>query len=239
VPKLYARLRRAERKARVSNNWKPTRKHRRALQQMQLAIRRYVQREFIELIEQSRAWHGPRVSLGRIEIASNQVLLELRCPELDEDPLWIALAQHSGWLVADVVHRGWFDRLLPQQRRVLNSALLGLYKTGNVDLVSEQIVAALNTADPLDFREDGLVLRTQDHGESEVFYPLGPQRSTPRVIYGRPLRTWPDIPRSQLLFRDQPIAWTEWVSTWEQDAAGQGHPREPFATHCVVPGAAS
>src|SRR5690606_5317120 len=48
VPKLYARLRRAERKARQNGRWKPIRKHRQALHHVELAIRRYVQREFIE-----------------------------------------------------------------------------------------------------------------------------------------------------------------------------------------------
>lgn len=235
VPKLYARLRRAERKARLSDNWKPTRKHRLALHHVQLAIRRYVQREFIELLQQSRAWQGPRVSLGRIEIASNQVLIELQCPELQANSLWIALGQRAGWLMAEVVHPGWSCRLLPQQRRVLNSALLGLYKTGSVDLVREQILGQINTQDELYVREDGLLLSSIDSGRAEVFYPLTTAESEPRILTGRTARTWPTLLRWQLLFRDQPISWQQWVATWEQDSAGQNHPRELFAAHCVVP----
>jgi hypothetical protein len=235
VPKLYARLRRAERKARLNNNWKPTRKHRRALHHVELAVRRYAQREFVELLHQSRAWQGPRVALGRIEIASNHVLLELCCVELGEESLWIALEQRSGWLVADIARPGWFDRLLPQQRRVLNSALVGLYKTGGVDLVCEQVLASLGTPARLDFREDGLTVHSGEHEESEIFYPLATSPSEPRVVAGRATRTWPDLPRRQLLFRDQPLPWAEWVAAWEQDAAGHGHPRELLASHCVIP----
>jgi hypothetical protein len=235
VPKLFARLRRAERKARLSGDWKATRKHRLALHHVKLAIRRFVQRELVELVEQSRAWQGPRVSLGHIEIASNRVLIELHCPELREESLLLSLEQRSGWLVADIVRPGWFDRLLPQQRRVLNSALLGLYKSGNVDLVSEQIVLSVRTADQLDFVENGIVLRSREPAEAEIFYPLTHARSTPQVRQGRATRTWPELPRQRLLFRDQPIAWSQWVATWEQDAHGTGHPRELFAACCVVP----
>jgi hypothetical protein len=254
VPKIYARLRRAERKARVSGNWKPTRKHRLALHHVELAIRRYVQREFIELLEQSRAWQGPRVCLGRIEIASNQVLLELCCPELHGEGLWVGLQQLSGWLTAHLVRPGWFGRLTPQQRRVLNSALVGLYKTGSVDLVYEQALSSLQGHDDLhleprrgeplpdtvlDFREDSLIVRCRDHSNCEMLYRLDTSHSEPQIVQGRPARTWPDLSRRQLLFRERPVAWEEWVLTWQQDAQGHGHPRELFAELCVVPAAAS
>jgi hypothetical protein len=253
VPKIYARLRRAQRKARISGNWKRTRKHALALHHVELAIRRYVQREFVELLHQSRAWHGPRVSLGRIEIASNQILLELCCPELHAQSLWITFEQRSGWLTARIVRPGWFGRLLPQQRRVLNSALAGLYKTGDVDLVFEQILASLDwhdaargelggatlQSDTLDVREDSLLVRCHDHSESLVAYPLGPSRSEPQIVQGRATRTWPELSRRQLLFREQPISWEQWVATWEQDAHGHGHPRDLFAAVSLVPEASA
>jgi hypothetical protein len=236
VPKLFARLRRAERKARISDNWKPTRKYRLALHHVELAIRRCVQREFIEVLEQSRAWQGPRVSLGQMELASNQVLLELRCSELGQDSLWVALGHRAGWLIAEMVHPGWFSRLLPQQRRVLNSALVGLYKTACVDIVREQVLGRLTPEDGFSLREDGLLFQSRDR-QAEIFYPLTTPRADPRALNGRPTRTWPGVSRSELLFRERPVTWIQWVATWDLDAAGEGHPRELFAEQCVVPSA--
>jgi hypothetical protein len=165
------------------------------------------------------------------------VLVELCCTELHAESLMIALRQLSGWLTAEIVRPGWFERLTPQQRRVLNTALVGLYKTGDVELVCEQILTSVqwHEAGALDFHEDSLIVRCGDHGESAVLYPLEKSRCEPRIVQGRATRTWPELSRRQLLFREQPVSWNEWVATWEQDAQGHGHPRELFAELCVVP----
>ncbi|MEX0587095.1 MAG: hypothetical protein WD176_10650, partial [Pirellulales bacterium] len=97
VPKLYAKLRRAERKARQRDDWKATRKHLQALHHVELRIRRYVEREFIELLAESRHWGASRVSVGRVRLASNRVLVELRWSDIDDTSLWIALDQQAGW----------------------------------------------------------------------------------------------------------------------------------------------
>ncbi len=173
-------------------------------------------------LHQSKAWQGPPVTVGHIEIASNQVLVELSCTELHAENLVIALRQLSGWLMAEIVRPGWFERLTPQQRRVLNTALVGLYKTGDVELVSQQILANLQVhgAGSLDFREESVEVHCRDHSESVVVYSLEKSRSEPRILQGRATRTWPELSRRQLLFHEQPVSWNDWVATWEQDAAG-------------------
>jgi hypothetical protein len=49
IPKLFARLRRAERKARKTGKWRAARKNFHKLQHVELSLRRFVEREFIAL----------------------------------------------------------------------------------------------------------------------------------------------------------------------------------------------
>ncbi len=46
LPKLFAKLRRAERKARSGGNWRSVRKHLHALERFEISLRRYIEREF-------------------------------------------------------------------------------------------------------------------------------------------------------------------------------------------------
>ena len=146
LPKRFAKLRRAERHARAGGNWHAVRKHLQALDRVEASIRRYVEREFLELFAQSRCWQAPAVTLEDVRLGTNSVRLAIGCPGIAEAALQIALEVESGWLVAGVTSPGWIDRLLPHQRQVLATAIIGLYKSAGVDLVRQQIEGAVPAA---------------------------------------------------------------------------------------------
>ena len=140
LPKRYAKLRLAERHARAGGNWRAVHKHLRALRHVELSIRRCVEREFLELFAESNCWQAPPVTLERIRLGTNSVRLSLACPADGRCAACRSRStSQSGWLLAGVSGPGWIDRLMPQQRQVLVTAILGLYKSAGVDLVRQQI----------------------------------------------------------------------------------------------------
>jgi hypothetical protein len=241
LPKRFAKLRRAERKARASGNWNAVRKHLRALHHVELSIRRHVEREFMALIAESHCWHGPAVVLEQIRAGATGVrftfALETDNADPSRGPLQIVIAVQSGWLVADMIAAGWSDRLLPHQREVLTTALIGLYKSAGVDLVRQQIAAAFQPATPVyDVSASGLVVWPQREGDAEVLYDLFSEGDwiAPQIVHGLARSSLPTLERPRLVFVNVEVTWQRWVEAWQQDAAGQGHPRDSVAPVWVL-----
>ena len=124
---------------RAGRSWYAVHKQIRALRRIELSIRHYVEREFLELFAESRCWQGPALLLEEVRLGTNSVRLAIGCPDLGAADLHLAMDLQSGWLVAGVARAGWLERLLPHQRQVLTTALLGLYKTAGADLVRNRL----------------------------------------------------------------------------------------------------
>jgi hypothetical protein len=70
----------------------------------------------------------------------------------------------------------------------------------------------------------------------EVLYALdGGPWIAPQSSRGLSRRTLPTVERWQLVFGEVLVPWDRWVEVWNQDTAGQGHPREPVAPVRVLP----
>jgi hypothetical protein len=237
LPKRYAKLRRAERHARAGGNWHAVHKHWQALHRTEASIRRYVEREFLELLAESRCWQAPPLSLEHVRLGTNSVKLAIGCPGIAETALQIAFEVESGWLVAAVTAAGWAERLLPHQRQVLVTAIMGLYKSTGVDLVRQQIEAQFPPPAPwYDVSAAGLLVWPDGDEDVEVLYDLqdGPWIA-PQSLRGLPRRSLPTVARRRLVFAETPVPWDDWVAVWSRDEAGQGHPRESVAPVCILP----
>ena len=231
LPKSYRKLRRAERRARASGDWSSVPKHLQAIHHVAVSLRRYVEREFLELFEESKCWQLPPVSLSELAISTNAIWLSLRCSAFDNRRLEVAIEAESGWILAGVRQRGWADDLLPQQKQVLVTALLGLYKSAGVNLVRQQIEGEFPASvKAYDLTEEGLRIWPGDDFSVEVLYDLGQgQWLAPQAVRGLSRVRLPVVERERLLFSDIPIGWDRWVEAWNQDVAGRGHPRESVA----------
>jgi hypothetical protein len=225
LPKLFAKLRRAERIAYRAGG-KAARKHREALHHVEESLRRFVEREFLVLLNGSKSWGGAEVTCGEISLGSNRIRIDLDCPALGERPLVIAFEEHAGWLVALVARPGWLEELSPAQRGALTTALAGLYKLAGVDLVREQVEAGLGGG-PLAYvlGAEGLVVWATDGSEAEAVYNLrnGPTLH-PRILVGAFPVDLPALASAPLLYRQVVVTWERWVEAWEQDQAGKGPP---------------
>jgi hypothetical protein len=237
LPKRYAKLRRAERHARADGNWGTVRKNLLALRHIELLLRRFVEREFLELLAESKCWQAPPITLERIRLGTNVVQLSLACPQMAGGALQVVIDSQSGWLLAGAAGPSWIDRLLPHQRQVLVTAVLGLYKSAGIDLIRQQIESEFSPPMPwYDVVPQGLAVWPDDDRDVEVLYDLHETPwVAPQAVSGLSRRRLPTVERWRLVFAAAPIEWERWVEVWNEDIAGQGHPRDGIVAVRVLP----
>jgi hypothetical protein len=208
VPKLWTKLRRAAKK-----NSPAVEKHAEAMREIEEAVHRFAERELTERLAKSERWKGGAVHVAHVALASNRVRLELARQE-GEDRAVIAFEEQSGFLVAGVASAGWSGALSDEDRVIFENALAGLYQLAGVDLVREQIAAALPAEAAYDVANEGLVVWPAGFA-NEVVYPLERGATlTPRVR-GEAAGNAPGaIERKAIFFRESPIAWSAWVEAW-------------------------
>jgi hypothetical protein len=215
VPKMFKRLRRAERRGQKQT----VRKVLAALHHVEESVARFVERELLALLRQSRGWGGAAIELQHVHLATNRISVELACCTLGEHPLVFAFDHQHGWLLAGVLESGWLPRLNAAQRQTLGTALAGLYKMAGVDLTREQIDESLPMMKlAVDITDAGLVVWTGADGAHDALYDLsaGPVLQ-PRPLNGALPAGMPVLDTTRLEFVNVPLAWQEWVRTWERD----------------------
>jgi hypothetical protein len=233
VPKLYRKLRRAERRGEPG----PVRKFQAALHHVEESVRHFFDRELVALLRQSRGWGGVDVKLGRVHLATNRITAALTCSALGEQPLVLAFDHQNGWLLAGVVERGWLPRLSAEQRHTLAAALAGVYKMAGVHLTREQIEESLAPAAvTFDITADGLEVWPGPEYVGAAVYDLrnGPLLK-PRPGNGKLPPDLPTLDIDRLLFSSVPVAWTDWVRTWDRDRGLVGGDRRELATALLPP----
>jgi hypothetical protein len=237
LPKLYARLRKANRRAIRTGRLRSSARQEKLLADAEEHLRRFVQRDFLMLLVASRGWHTDPLVCGEILLGTNRILIELYAPEMRGPSLWIALEDQSGWLVASIDRRGWLDQLSDTQRGTLANALAGFYKMAGVDLVRQQLDAHL-PAEKETYTIDarGLVVRSVQHEGQQVVYPLSDWPRAASAGLPWPLESkYPS--RQELIFSARPIAWAVWIRAWQRDQAVGADVPMPLADTHLLPGA--
>jgi hypothetical protein len=153
VPRLYRRLRAAEEEAERTGNFSAIRACQAKLQEVEEAVRLFVSRELLVLLEHDDSWRGRGLSVGRVHLTTNTIHVELRHVELRhtehaEQSVWLRFEEHSGRLSAGLSGAPWIDGLAPQQRHTFQSALAILYKLAGVDVLPETAAAEERLAIP-------------------------------------------------------------------------------------------
>ena len=133
IPKQFAKLRKSLRRAQRTGRWRSYRKQRLQLREVEQAVRHFLEREFLFLLNQSKYWNAPHVCLGAIDLATNQVEVELVCSALYPEPARIAFSLRRSSSQATVLDAGWLQSPSDQQRRLIGVALAGLYKLSGVE----------------------------------------------------------------------------------------------------------
>ncbi len=236
LPKRFAKLRRAERKARAKGKWRAVRKHLQALEHIELVIRRFVERELLPLLAESRFWDAGPVGVDEVHVSTNCVAIALS--DADSPRCFrLVLAVESGWLVAGVVDSGWSATLAPGPREVFRAGLLGLYKSAGVELIREQLDAqflppAVCAPDPA-----GLIVWPDGSLESQVRYNLRVANGSLAcpLTDGTWFRPMPTLDRQHVVFTQVPVAWQQWVAAWQQDQLAEGPPGGLLPGYLLLP----
>lgn len=220
LPKLYARLRRADRRAYWTGNWKASRKYREAIQHVEQAVGNLVERELLVLLSASRRFGGRELSLGRLKTGASSVRFELQSTE-HAAPLAIALEEQSGWLIARVIEPGWSAALEDGAQQALADALTGFYKISGVELIREQIESALDSSARYEIDDRGLSVGSEP-GAAVVHYNLREGAEESRSTLAGAKLDGVDL--EQLAFFASPVTWELWVEVWDRDQSGGRYP---------------
>jgi hypothetical protein len=223
VPRLYARLRAAEREAARTDVWREARTHRAALRGVAEAVRRFVTRDFVEVLnDRESGWTGPVLSAGGVQLGTNRIRLELAAE--GAAPAWLEWEDRSGWLVAGWADAGFLTTLTDDQARVFGNALAYLYKRAGVDLVLEQVRAALpKEAQHLDFCPEGLLVWYGGRDSAPLLYDIADPAAQfrPRVPGQRQPTAGPALDAARLMFDRTRVTWSQWTEVWRAPAAGE------------------
>jgi hypothetical protein len=242
LPKLFARLRHAARREDEADHAARTQAPRKRAKgegargrfreggaELEGALRHFVEREMLCLFAADPRWvHGP-LAVRKVTLSSNRVRVSITCPALARDAtsdFALAIEEQSGHVVAGVVQIGFADALRGPARVLFENALAGLYKLASVDLVREQLEAAMGADLPYDIANEGLLVWPGPGYAVEVLYRLDAEapviEPSPRV--GTPARPLPPLHARSISFRHQPIAWSAWVYAWTPET-GKDVPR--------------
>ena len=227
VPRLFARLRAAEREAMRTDNWRDARTYRDALRNVEEAVRRFVTRDFVVVLNQSPAWAGPRLSVGKVTLGTNRIRLDF-VPE-SGDPASLEWEDRSGWLVAGwAAWRGPLAELDDGQLRTFTNALSYLFKRAGVDLVREQVRAELpKDHKHFDISPAGLLVWYGSRESQPLLYDLTDpvDELRPRNPTDRKATRGPTLNARQLVFSRRPLTWVKWTDAWQP---GDGKPPPRF-----------
>jgi hypothetical protein len=232
VPKIFARLRRAQRHIEVHRRFRgraeaSVHKQHEAAEHVREAVRHFVQRELVALLNEQAAWRDTPLAAGDVELSVTRLIVALSCPGIDPRPAKICFEERSGWILAHVDAPGWTERLDQAKTQQLCAALLGLYKIAGADVVQEQIETAFipPQAVAVELSPDELMV-----------WPGRSFRQQPPLVFDlhekAPARQ-PQIGRQPLMLRGLDVEWGRWVQAWEPD--GDGHAAHPTPTTAPLP----
>ncbi len=232
VPKLFARLRNAERDAHQTGNWSAVRSCKADLDNVAQAVRQFLTRDFIALLAQHPAWQGESPAVGKIDLATNRIRVELVNPRYADAPVTLEFEYRADWLLAGFDKFGWFRHLTPQQLRPLHNALVTLYKLAGVDIVREQFQAILPASAALDLRPQGLAVRVDGRPVPVLVYnpPIPAAALTAGPTDGVAVNGQALPNERRLLFRAEPVTWEDCVASWQYDPA---HAEQPMLARDV------
>jgi len=134
IPKRFAKLRRAERKALRGGNPGVVRTHREVLHHLEIDLHRYIEREFIAWFVEDRGWTFSRPQVGEICLATNDASIEVAMPGAMEGPFVMAFQFVAGRTCLALSGKVIPETLSNPARKILVLAIINVLKTGGIEL---------------------------------------------------------------------------------------------------------
>jgi hypothetical protein len=225
VPKLFLRLRRADRKAQATGSWAGPRSYHDKLNDVREAVWRFVERDLIALVELSPHWRQAGLYVSDVRLGNNNIRLSICGRAPWNEPLGITLQEKHGWLTARLSRPAWFDGLAPEQARPLRTAITGWFKLCGVELLHEQIETCFEPMQPeYDLYDEGIVVWPQEGDDRVILYQLRDDgRGGPLVSPSSP-SSLPTLDRQRLVFAAAPLRWRAWIESWQREVSEEFDP---------------
>lgn len=209
IPNAYHQLRRASEKLDPLEQARARHKPRETLEHVEHAIRHFLERDLIALLNATRALGSPVLSVGSIALSPTSIQAELCSPAHPQEPARLSLRETKGWLVAEMDEPAprWLAGLSRAERTTFSNALLGLFQYGGSDLSLQQASHLIGVpSSSIAVERDGLEVALPDHPTS--WYTLRIARGLRRGCDNLALA-------DRLLLARNRIAWPNWVDTWK------------------------
>ena len=230
LPKLFRRLRRLEHQDASFKRFSARRAGREQLEHVETAIRSFVERDLIRLLELCPVWHGTGLHCGHIHAASNSFSVDVECSRLGATALQLLFQEQSGWVVASVSETGWLRFASADQIRSFQTAVEGFYRKSGIDLVREQLEANLIRRHPYDINAEGLAVWPDGSFDSEIQIDLN-RKGLIRAIPASEAAAagMGSVERETIVFSESATRWSDWETLWNPPTSATGLTALPAA----------
>lgn len=231
LPKLFRRLRRLEHQSASFKRFSARRAGREQLGHVETAVRSFVERDLIRLLELCPVWQHAGLQCGHIHAASNSFAVDLDCTLLGEQPVRLLFQEQSGWVAASIPQTGWLRFASADQIRSFQSAVEGFYRKCGIDLVREQLEISFIGKHPYDINPEGLAIWPNgvftnelqvDLNRKGVIRPIPASEAAAAGIQA--------MERDVVVFAESTMLWQEWEALWTPVATSAG--ADPLPPAC-------
>ena len=215
LPKLFRRLRRLEHQSASFKRFSARRAARGRLEHVETAIRSFVERDLVRLLELCPVWSESGLCCGHIHAASNSFSVELKCSTLGKTPVSLLFQEQSSWVVASIHETGWLRFASADQLRSFQNAIEGFYRKGGIDLVREQLETNFIHNHPYDINAEGLAIWPNGMFSYELQVDLnrtGPIRPVPSSEASAAGIN--SAEREAVVFSESNTHWVDWEALW-------------------------
>ena len=230
LPKLFRRLRRLEHQSASFKRFSARRAARGRLEHVETAIRSFVERDLVRLLELCPVWSETGLRCGHIHAASNSFSVEIECSLLGETPVVMLFQEQSSWVVASIHETGWLRFASADQLRSFQNAIEGFYRKGGIDLVREQLETNFIHNHPYDINAEGLAIWPNGMFSYELQVDLnrtGPIRPVPSSEASAAGIN--SAEREAVVFSESNTHWSDWEALWTIPANGASSKSLPAA----------
>lgn len=215
LPRLYRRLRRLEHQEASFKRFSARRVARGRLEHVEEAIRNFIERELIRLLQLCPAWEGTDVRCGHIHSASNSFHVELESPLLGDQPVRLLFQEQSGWVAASIPQTGWLRFASADQIRSFQNAVEGIYCKAAVDLVREQMEANFIHRHPYDINTEGLAIWPNGVFSLELEVDLNAKGIVRPIPASEAAAAGiSSAEREAVVFNESHLRWSDWEVLW-------------------------
>ncbi len=220
IPKLYRRLRRLEHQPASFQRFTKRRAMLEQLHHVTEAVHRFVEREFLALLNQSSIWQGEKLRCKEVTAATNSLTLQIVRGDGASGVLELLMQEQSGRIIAWISQRGWLEGgkepLTELQRGAFELACEGFFRKCGVFFVRSDVESKYTREHPYDVQDHGLVVWGDARCREECMVILEGSKVTEirPARLGEQFGLFPVADRDWI-FAAGETSWAQWQESWQ------------------------